>query len=539
MTRKQQVIEQYAKKIYAFSYQKAGNIWDAEELSQEIALVLCTDHVLDRDIENMDAYIYRICKYTWSNFVRKNVRHWRSMENEKLESAVSESDPEKEIIHQDQFRQLRQEIAYLSELRRKAMVAYYFDNKKGDEIARELSIPASTVRWHLKQAREIIKERMEMTENTLFQPVRLLVGHYGNARAPIYEDLRHDVLTQNICWACRDRAHTMEEIAQTLGVAAVYLEYKIQQLIDMDYMRRIGSNKYRTAFYIWDDEFQLATERFRYDRALELGLPFYNLIKKHLSEIREIEGIPNENDNFLLWALLPGMISGIFDHIQEEVQQSQGCHAQPPKRSDGSEHWLIARTRFRENIEAVSSESNDFKDYCCNGDVWGVKSRYAGRLESLQYDMVCFGPWRNFESWELLQLQQTYEIIADQREPTESEKEVIANLAQKGYVSVVNGIPAIRIPFLKGNNLRDLITNTLPQFLDLDLIRQTYLDYGKYVDGILPKYVNSSERDFLCTDLAPEAAIMYKLFQDGYLKEPTQEEKLRVCTLVWENETAK
>ena len=93
--------------------------------------------------------------------------------------------------------------------------------------------------------------------------------------------------------------------------------------------------------------------------------------------------------------------------------------------------------------------------------------------------------------------------------------------------------------FLKGNDLRNLITDTLPHYVNMDMVRQTFVDYGKYVDGILPKYVDSSERDFLCTDLAPEAAIMYKLFQDGYLKEPTQEEKLRICTLVWEKKTAK
>ena len=56
------------------------------------------------------------------------------------------------------------------------------------------------------------------------------------------------------------------------------------------------------------------------------------------------------------------------------------------------------------------------------------------------------------------------------------------------------------------------------------------------MEGILPKYVDQDECDFLCTNFAPEAAIMYKLYQEGYLKEPTQEEKMRITTLVWENE---
>ena len=536
MTKKQQIIEQYAKKIYAFSYQKTGNLWDAEELSQEIALVLCKDQVLDRNIENMDAYIYRICKYTWSNFVRHNIRHWRSLENDKLETAISESDPELDVINQEQIRRLRQEIAYLSELRRKIIVAFYFDHKKGNEIARQFSIPAATVRWHLKQAKETIKERLEMTENTLYQPVRLLVGHYGDARAAVYEDLRHDALTQNLCWVCREKAHSIEEIAQTLGVAAVYLEYKIEQLIDMDYMQRIGGNKYRTAFYIWDDDFQIATEKFRYDRALGLGLPLYHMLKDHLPKIRKIHGVPAENDNFLLWALLPGLISGIYDRVEREVQQRQGRHSEPPKRSDGSEHWLIARTPYRDRVSSNPAIPADFRDYCLEGDVHGVKTRVAGRLQSLQYDMICFGPWRSFDSWELLQLQQVYDIVTTQRTPTESEREVIAGLAQKGYVTVENGIPNIRIPFLKGTDFQALISEELPRYIDLERVRQIYVDYGAFVEGLLPKYVNQDERDFLCINFAPEAAIMYKLYQEGYLKEPSQEEKKRIATLVWENE---
>ena len=252
MNQKEQIIAQYAKKIYGFSYGKTGNTWDAEELAQEIILVLCQDRVWKQEIENLDAYIYRICRYTWSNYVRSNIRHWRSLGGEALETAVADAQPEQDVLRREELRQLRQEILYLSALRRKIMISFYYDEKKGDEIARELSIPASTVRWHLKQAKETIKERMNMAENTLYQPVHLWIGHNGNVKSPVYDDLRHDNLTQNICWVCREKALTVEEIARTLGVAAVYLEYKLEKLLEMEYMQKVGGNKYRTAFYIWN-----------------------------------------------------------------------------------------------------------------------------------------------------------------------------------------------------------------------------------------------------------------------------------------------
>ena len=534
MNQKEQIIAQYAKKIYGFSYGKTGNTWDAEELAQEVILVLCQDRVWDREIDNLDAYIYRICRYTWSNYVRSNVRHWRSLGGEAPETAVADAQPEQDVLRREELRQLRQEILYLSALRRKIMISFYYDEKKGDEIARELSIPASTVRWHLKQAKETIKERMNMAENTLYQPVHLWIGHNGNVKSPVYDDLRHDILTQNICWVCREKTLTVEEIARTLGVAAVYLEYKLEKLLEMDYMQKVGGNKYRTAFYIWDDAFQIETERFRYDHALELGLPMLKMLKEHLPELKGMGGTPDADENFLLWALMPGVIS----YVADEVVGKNQLQISRPKRSDGSEHWLIARTDYRERIHNHPELPEDLKDYCVHGDVHGVKMRDAGPIHSIQYDMMCFGPWRDFESWDLLQLQQVRKLLAGDTQPTEAEKEVIANLTRKGYVIIEDGAPRIAVPFLDGKAFRDFITRTLPEYLDLDSVWRMVLSYGEFVERLLPKGIDKQEREYLCTDFFPEAAIMYMLFQKGYLKEPSEEEKKRICTLVWADNTA-
>ena len=106
MNQKEQIIARYAKKIYGFSYGKTGNTWDAEELAQEIILVLCQDRVWKQEIDNLDAYIYRICRYTWSNYVRSNVRHWRNLGGEALETAVADAQPEQDVLRREELRQL-------------------------------------------------------------------------------------------------------------------------------------------------------------------------------------------------------------------------------------------------------------------------------------------------------------------------------------------------------------------------------------------------------------------------------------------------
>ncbi len=66
----------YAKKIFGFAYLKTHNSYDAEDLSQEILFQLLDKKTDFSYIENMDAYIYRVCCYTWSNYLRKNKPAW-------------------------------------------------------------------------------------------------------------------------------------------------------------------------------------------------------------------------------------------------------------------------------------------------------------------------------------------------------------------------------------------------------------------------------------------------------------------------------
>ncbi len=58
------IVLEYVNKIYGFAYSKTKNTHNAEDLSQEILIQLLDKRTSFDRIENMDAYIYRICCYT-------------------------------------------------------------------------------------------------------------------------------------------------------------------------------------------------------------------------------------------------------------------------------------------------------------------------------------------------------------------------------------------------------------------------------------------------------------------------------------------
>jgi len=76
----QDMIQRYAKKIIGFAYSKLQNTTLAEDLSQEILLALFDGLRRQQHISDLDGYVYTICCYTWSKFLRKNKKHWHNLD---------------------------------------------------------------------------------------------------------------------------------------------------------------------------------------------------------------------------------------------------------------------------------------------------------------------------------------------------------------------------------------------------------------------------------------------------------------------------
>ena len=54
------LLENYAKKILGFAYEKTGNSYDAEDLAQEIMVQLITCMDKETEIEYLSSYIYTV-----------------------------------------------------------------------------------------------------------------------------------------------------------------------------------------------------------------------------------------------------------------------------------------------------------------------------------------------------------------------------------------------------------------------------------------------------------------------------------------------
>ncbi len=538
----------YAKKIYGFAYSKTKNSYDAEDLSQDILTKLLGDGIDFSDVENTNAYIYRICCYTWSNYLRKNKKQWDALNsNGVLDFLRSEDNTEEIYIKNETYQQLRLEIMYLGRTRREIMHLYYFENKNSYEIAKLLGIPDSTVRWHMQEAKTDLKERMEMTaNNTIYKPVQLNVGIDGQGDCIEMNGLTSDLIMQNICVICREKPLSIEEIARTLGISTFYLEEKIDKLLYMDFIRQVGSNKYQTDFFIEDEKYQLANLKFSYENVMSIAQPLYNIAKAILPDFKASGLLEGEfSDNSLMYSLLMQLALDCYNDIQARTDEMSKLSWTYPRRKDGSMYFVAADFRWRAELNEYVYDEN-FRDYCLKGGGSGVSAVSCEVAHSLQYYMNVFGGWRDFESDELKKLIRVYRIIKNNETPNDYDKELITNLCEMGYVSVENGKPKILVPIIRcGEDFEKLKNHLKTKYKELGSkleaekngFVELVVKHRKTMEKMLPKYLDKNEKNFHLSTCCGFVVynVLYVLLKNGFLEAPSEQEKKSICTLVYLN----
>ena len=318
----EKTITEYLKPIFGFALKRCKSIHDAEDLSQEIAIRAFRALLIKDDVADMGKFIWTVAHNTLSNYYRDDAKSMVSVSIDEVAELIADpyykldTDDNRDAIHR-----LQTEIAYLSKLQRKIVIAYYFENRKQADIARKLGIPLGTVKWHLFEAKKDLKRgmnTMRKASELKFNPIKFhSYGINGSVGKKSPDEFFRSTLAQNICYCVRKTAKTINEIADSLGVSPVYVETEVEFLEEYGFLQA-QKNKYIVNFIISEPTAELlAMQNDMYKRAAEL---FANDLYDELinSGILDDERIlcnhmlpgstrekPLRDKNFLLWSLIP------------------------------------------------------------------------------------------------------------------------------------------------------------------------------------------------------------------------------------------
>ncbi len=200
---------------------------------------------------------------------------------------------EDSLLAKEEISELNRAISRLSRLQREVIILYYLKNMKINEIAERLGVPVGTVKRRLHDAKNDIRKGMETMTNTSrssYAPANIdfACGFQGYK---LIEDL--DILSKQILISCSKEAKSVGEIADELGVAAVYLEDKINVMKERNIMKTSG-NKYLTNFCIYDAQLLTDLDDALHEEYKDIGKELTDIILQCEDEIRALDFYGND-----------------------------------------------------------------------------------------------------------------------------------------------------------------------------------------------------------------------------------------------------
>ena len=152
------IVADYLKPVFGFALKRCKNRQDAEDLSQEIMVRVFGSLLKREDIDDPGRYIWTVAHHALSNYYRDGNKRSFGLSPEEITEGVTDGpDISSGMILREETERLQHEIAYLSSLQRRIVVAYYYEKKKQAQIAAELNLPLGTVKWHLFEAKKNLK----------------------------------------------------------------------------------------------------------------------------------------------------------------------------------------------------------------------------------------------------------------------------------------------------------------------------------------------------------------------------------------------
>ena len=305
---------------YLWCYRHVGNTHDAEDLSQEILLEAIISYRKACGKGEPPAAFY---PWFWGLAQNRLRLFYRSRKKQAVLLGASVGDLsdreasyfdlcdiDEALVAEEERARLTFELSLLSRIQRECVVLYYLQNRSVKEIAACLGIPEGTVKSRLFDARKNLKKGMEEpmenneTKNKRLSYAPAELNMCGSNNIPSHWHFLQDTMVKQILVACAYEGKTVREIAETIGVAPVYFEEKIDYLLKHRFIKETTPSTYIDDFPVVpqqaDVDMQVAAN------AIHLAtMPRVTaIIRDLLPEARRL--ILNErdlSDGYLLWFL--------------------------------------------------------------------------------------------------------------------------------------------------------------------------------------------------------------------------------------------
>ena len=340
-----QDLENEVEFLLRAALRKCGRLHDAEDLTQETLLAAVTHLAKGGEIRDGRAWLLTVLGRKFNDRLRQKYR-MPTVSVGELPDVPDERSDERTGETGDEAEKVRRAVAYLAGTYREVIVRHYLKGQGVEQIAKDLRIPAGTVKSRLHLGREQLKKGYTEMENTetyaeqSYDPVRLILHNSGlpGLNGEPYCLLETDLLAQNVLWYAYPRPATAAQISRALGMPTAYVEPVLRKLTDGELMKQVG-NRFYTDFMISTvkdrEKYVPAQKQFVHDN--------FPLFRRRLEDCLHILRTqvfydrlsPDARNGLELYAVFHALDYGTFIAIGNAFHAEQRC----PERPNGG-RWI-------------------------------------------------------------------------------------------------------------------------------------------------------------------------------------------------------
>lgn len=152
------LVRRYIDRALIVAKRITGNTPDAEDLVQD-AFMRALDRIASFDnTRPFGPWFFRVLTNTGLN--ARRARNLRMTEPEALDAASPDAGPDVVVERREIRERFEAALASLSSRQRLIVTWFEVDEMPSSEIAERLGIAQETVRWHLHQARRVLREAL-------------------------------------------------------------------------------------------------------------------------------------------------------------------------------------------------------------------------------------------------------------------------------------------------------------------------------------------------------------------------------------------
>ncbi|MBE5874695.1 MAG: sigma-70 family RNA polymerase sigma factor [Lachnospiraceae bacterium] len=376
---------------YLFCIKRISDTEAAKDLAQDILYEALRAIASGKEFVSFHSWYWRMARNKYANYISHKQNHTLPIETAGG-MAAELLQPIESIIASEDISTLNYSLSRLAAIYREIIVRFYLKEQSVNQIANDLCIPVGTVKRRLFDAKKSLKERFDNMNNigkTAYAPVDVswFWGYSAQKASLLMEGSK---ICPQVMVICRNEAKNVNEIADEMGVAPVYLEEILEKMEKEQLLISPAKGKYLANCCIFPREKYMQAELFACDifHDNHFGERITDKLLGIKDKITSLDFYGNHFDySYLMW-LLYVQAGYIICDIGEKYYESKNGN-KFPKEADRNYnvtmHYVLPDEIFNDSIYDKLRE----KSWSCLGQSF-ITADYGKVLFRNDYEIDPF-----------------------------------------------------------------------------------------------------------------------------------------------------